>query len=160
MSRSDADWCKPTVAVDLDMTLTAEPWQSHEHIGDPAPHSKRVLERFVEAGWQVVIYTCRPNCTLVKRWHELHYPGLISGINFNPDEAARSGCILQKPFASIYIDDKAWPLRGEPIDWLHVEADMEDRGVFTCGTPGEDPQCSVADRVRLCEVPVGTSEGS
>ena len=126
----DAKWCKPTVAVDLDMTLTAVPWTSHDHIADPAPHSRRVLERFVAAGWQVIIYTCRPDCHMVKRWHERNYPGLISGINFNPDEAVTSRCILQKPFASIYIDDKAWPLRGDPVNWLEVEKDMEARGIF------------------------------
>jgi hydroxymethylpyrimidine pyrophosphatase-like HAD family hydrolase len=68
---SDRVWCKPTVAVDLDMTLTAEQWTAHEYIADPAPHSKRVLERFVAVGWQVIIYTCRPDCHMVKQWHQL-----------------------------------------------------------------------------------------
>ena len=67
---------------------------------------------------------------MVKQWVERHYPGMISGVNFNPDEAARTGCIIPKPFASIYIDDKAWPLRGGPVDWFAVERDMEDRGIF------------------------------
>ena len=127
----DTAWCKPTVAVDLDLTLTAEPWSAHNYIADPAPHSRRVLERFVKAGWQVIIYTCRPDCHLVKSWSDKHYPGLIAGVNFNPDEANTSRCIIPKPFASMYIDEKSWPLRGGPIDWLAVERDMEERGIFS-----------------------------
>jgi hypothetical protein len=133
----DSKWCRPTLAVDLDMTLTGEPWTSHEHIADPAPHSRRVLERFAAAGWQIIIYTCRPDGHQVKRWADRHYPGLISGVNFNPEESWKSRVIIPKPFASIYIDDKAWPLRGDPVDWLEVERDMESRGVFPApsGTP-------------------------
>ena len=127
----DTAWCKPTVAVDLDLTLTAEPWSAHNYIADPAPHSRRVLERFVKAGWQVIIYTCRPDCHMVKSWSDKHYPGLIAGVNFNPDEANTSRCITPKPFASMYIDEKSWPLRGGPIDWLAVERDMEERGIFS-----------------------------
>jgi hypothetical protein len=127
----DTKWCKPTVAVDLDLTLTDVPWSSHEHIADPAPHSQRVIRRFVDAGWQVIIYTCRPDCHLVKRWADLHYPGCVAGINFNPDECQNSRCLIPKPFASIYIDDKAWPLKGGPVDWLDIERDMIERGIFS-----------------------------
>ena len=126
----DMQWCRPTVAVDLDMTLTAEPWTDHDYIADPAPNSRRVLERFIAAGWQVIIYTCRPNCHQVKAWADRHYPGVVAGVNFNPNECANSRVLIPKPFASIYIDDKAWPLRGGPIDWFAVEKDMEDRGIF------------------------------
>lgn len=141
----DRVWCKPTVAVDLDMTLTAEPWTSHDHIADPAPHSRRVLERFAAAGWQIIIYTCRPDCHMVKQWHQRHYPGLIEGINFNPDEAMTSRCILQKPYANIYLDDRAWPLRGDvPVDWLAVERDMEARGIFR-----SDPEGGGAHRTEI-----------
>ena len=60
MAITDIQWCKPTVAVDLDETLSAVPWESHEFIGDcPAANSRRVLERFIAAGWQVILYTCR-----------------------------------------------------------------------------------------------------
>jgi hypothetical protein len=37
---------------------------------------------------------------------------------------------VQEPYASVYIDDKAWPMRGGPVDWLAVERDMEERGVL------------------------------
>ena len=126
----DSHWCKPTVAVDLDLTLTAVPWTRHDYIAGPAPHSRRVLRRFVAVGWQIIIYTCRPDCHMVKGWADRHYPGLISGVNFNPDEAANSRCVIPKPFASLYIDDKAWPLAGGPVNWLAVERDMERRGIF------------------------------
>jgi hypothetical protein len=126
----DSHWCKLTLAVDLDLTLTAFPWTSHDYIAQPAKHSQKVLKRFVKAGWQVIIYTCRPNTHMVRAWADLHYPGLISGINCNPDDTMRSGVSLQKPFASIYIDDKNWPLPGGPIDWYTVERDMESRGIF------------------------------
>jgi hypothetical protein len=94
-----------------------EPWTSHAHIAAPAPHSRRVLERFVA------------DCHTVKGWADRHFQGLISGVDWNPDEAQNSRCIVPKPFASIYIDDKAWPLRGGPVNWLDVERDMEERGV-------------------------------
>ena len=128
--KCDRDWCKPTVAVDLDGTLTADPWRDVSHIGRPARNSRRVLRRFIEAGWQVIIYTCRPQCDVVRAWADKHYRGLISAVNWNPDEANRSHVILPKPFASIYIDDKGWPLRGGPVNWFAVEKDMEERGVF------------------------------
>jgi hypothetical protein len=114
------------------MTLTAEPWTTHDYIADPAPHSKRVLERFVMAGWQVIIFTCRPDCFAVQKWAEKHYPRLISGVNFNPEESWKSRRLIPKPYATIYIDDKAWPLRGHgPVNWLDVERDMVERGIFT-----------------------------
>jgi hypothetical protein len=120
----------PTLAVDLDMTLTAEPWREHDIIGPPAPHSRIVLERFRRAGWQIVIYTCRPHIHAVRAWADEHYPGLIDGINCNPFDVAHGGMVTPKPFAHIYIDEKAWPLRGDPVDWYAVEKDMEDRGIF------------------------------
>ena len=127
---SDTRWSRPTVAVDLDLTLTAEPWTSHGYIAPPAPHSRRVLRRFVDAGWQVVMYMCRTNLIPVARWTRRYFPGVISGINYNPEDMARAGFLHEKPFATIYIDDKNWPLRGGPINWLAVERDMERRGIF------------------------------
>jgi len=122
-------WCKPTVAIDLDMTLTAVPWSSHARIGSPAPYSRRVVNRFVRAEWQVIIYTCRPDCHMVKRWAARHYPGMVSGINFNPDEANTSRCLIPKPYADLYIDDKAWPWCGRgPVDWLEVDRWLDDTG--------------------------------
>ena len=120
---------RPTVAIDLDFTLTVEPWSGHDHVGPPAPHSQRVVKRFVDAGWQVLIYTCRVHLHTVRVWAEEHYPG-ISGINCNPDDINAWGIATSKPNATIYIDDKAWPLRGGPVNWLVVESDMEERGIF------------------------------
>lgn len=128
---SDSKWGRLTVAVDLDMTITAEAWRRWDYIADPQPDVRRVLERFVRAGWQVIIYTCRPDVNRVKEYADIHFPGLISGINHNPDPHATGWAATPKPFASIYIDDKAWPLRGDrPVDWLAVERDMEERGIF------------------------------
>lgn len=126
----DQQWGKPTVAVDLDMTLTAVPWERWDYIADPQPEARRVLQRFVEAGWRVVIHTCRPDTNFIREWADRHFPGLITGVNHNPDPAATGFASTPKPFASIYIDDKAWPLRGDPVNWQDVEADMEDRGIF------------------------------
>jgi hypothetical protein len=67
---------------------------------------------------------------MVKRWVARYFPRLISGINFNPEEADRSRVFIPKPFASLYIDDKNWPLPGGPVNWLEVERDMVERGIF------------------------------
>ena len=121
---------RKTLAVDLDLTLTHEPWLDHDIIGDPAPDSQRVIARFVKAGWQVIIYTCRPHVHTIRAWADKHFPGMISGINCNPYDVASGGMVTPKPFATMYIDEKAWPLNGAPIDWLAVERDMEARGIF------------------------------
>ena len=126
----DASKVRKTLAVDLDLTLTHEPWTSERHIGRPAPHSVRVLRRFVKAGWQVIIYTCRPNVYTVRRWADENLQGIISAINCNPDDIRQTSFVTPKPYADIYIDEKAWPLCGAPVDWLEVERDMEKRGVF------------------------------
>jgi hypothetical protein len=126
----DSSKVRKTLAVDLDLTLTRENWKSERRIGPPAPHSARVLRRFIKKGWQVIIFTCRPHSYTVRRWAERHLPGLISAINCNPDDIRQFGIVTPKPYADIYIDEKAWPLCGAPIDWLEVERDMEKRGIL------------------------------
>lgn len=95
---------RTTVAVDLDGTLaTYEGWQGEEHFGRLRPNAKKVLSRFKESGWTIIIFTTRGDKNAIAHWldeHDLPW----DYINENPNQPeGTSGKVI----ADYYIDDRA-----------------------------------------------------
>ena len=122
---------RQTIAIDLDGCLADIRTEKGGAIGPPRLEAVPVLERLKENGWQIIVYTVRPDEWLVKNWCEIYFPGLIDAINVNPEDVAETGICAAKPHADVYIDDKAWPLL-RPPDWGEIEEDFEKRGWLTC----------------------------
>lgn len=109
---------KPVLALDFDgVAAQYDGWQGEDHMGRPMPGLERFLERVIDQGWQVILYSCRPTWRL-KGWAMLyglsHY---FVGYNENPyfaDHPQEKSC---KPVATLYLDDRAVRFHG---DWEEV----------------------------------------
>lgn len=122
-----------TVAVDLDGTLAeALPWSpDNQPIGPPLKGAKDAMETFRAFGWTIIVYTCRANGWQVRHWCDEYLPGLVTAVNCSPSDVCQYGLYSPKPFADIYIDDKAWPLCGQrPVRWKRIMDDLIDRGIL------------------------------
>ena len=113
---------KPVLAIDFDGVASQYyGWKGEDHLGRPMPGLERFLERVVEQGWQIILYSCRPAWRL-KNWAEQY--GLARyfvGYNENPyfaDHPQEKSC---KPIATMYLDDRAVRFHG---DWAAVLAIM------------------------------------
>lgn len=95
---------QPTVAVDLDGTLTVDGgFKGPDIIADPRKGARKTLTKFKEWGFRIIIFTVRGNTERIKEWldeHDIPY----DHINNNPDQPEdTSGKVL----ADLYIDDRA-----------------------------------------------------
>lgn len=93
----------PTVAVDLDGTLTDGQYTGKKITAKPRPGAKKALESFNEAGYKIIIFTVRGDKKEIRRWldeHEIPY----DHINENPSQPKDSS---GKVIASAYVDDRA-----------------------------------------------------
>lgn len=108
----------PTVAVDLDGTLTrGAKFKSADHIDPPRDGAREALEQFKEWGFRVIIFTVRGNTERVREWLEEHEIP-FDFINENPDQPPDSS---GKIIADVYIDDRAiradepWPVLARKV---------------------------------------------
>ena len=99
-----ADGHIPTVAVDLDGTLTSgAKFKGANIIDPPRDGAKEAMEQFREWGFRVIVFTVRGNVDVVAEWlgeHEIPY----DFINENPDQPPDSS---GKVIADVYVDDRA-----------------------------------------------------
>lgn len=105
------------VVIDFDGTIAED---AYPDIGDPMPGAKRAIEELAEAGFEIVVFTCRLTLdderssaeikeqrAMVENWlreHDIPFDELYDG---------RQG----KPHASYYIDNKSLNYGGHPGDW-------------------------------------------
>jgi len=107
------------LVVDFDGTIAQD---NYPEIGSPLPHAKDALSSLKEAGFEIVIFTCRltendgrkageteEQKEKIEKWlkeHEIPYDRI---------EAGRNG----KPHAKFYIDNKNIEYRGGS-DWERI----------------------------------------
>jgi len=114
------DWQK-TVAIDLDGTLAHyQGWSGQfTPIGPPiidsrgfsAQHFTQVLR---DAGFRIIIFTCRGDLEDVARWlneHQVAYDGINSTCHNAPGSSS-------KPVADVYLDDRGVRFTGNFMDAL------------------------------------------
>jgi len=122
------DGMRRTLAVDLDGTAAINNGKMGIQIGKRAPGALTTLRAFRKAGWQILIHTVRPDEWVVKYWCDKNLPGIVDGINCNPEDVATTGIETPKPYADVYLDDKAWPIVGQPFKWAAFRKSAKTRG--------------------------------
>ncbi len=107
------------IAVDLDGTLAEyDGWQGVEHIGSPIQKIVHTLRILKERDWYIRIFTCRLNGTntklgrvdLIKK-NQAPIKNWLDAFNIPYDEITLN--IEGKPFAHVYLDDRAL----NPLDY-------------------------------------------
>lgn len=96
-----------TIAVDLDgVIFEYDEWKGIKHFGPVIPGVKDALAKFMEMGFNVIIYTTRTNTKVNKGFQEKEliytvWCALVkNGIPFDDIST-------EKPIAEFYIDDRA-----------------------------------------------------
>lgn len=107
---------KGFLAIDLDKVLAQYTgWKGKDHIGDPTPGMKELIQEWIDEGWKIIIHTTRGSheteLWCIKHRMPFHY------INMNPEFLSQNP---GKPLASAYIDDRAIRFTGD-IDRLRDE---------------------------------------
>ena len=106
-----------TIVVDFDKTVAEDRYPG---IGRPMPGAKRALKRLKDAGYEIVIFSCRlttdpgkPADEPVQQKAKIEAWLREQGMPFDRVEDGKDG----KPHASHYIDDKALHYGGGEGDW-------------------------------------------
>jgi hypothetical protein len=86
------------ICIDLDGVLAESVWPRPE-VGRLIPEGRALLRRYAAAGFEIIIFTSRPEDHKQKIWDFL----LRYGMN---DLVYEIRC--NKPLAQLYIDDKAY----------------------------------------------------
>jgi hypothetical protein len=109
------------IAIDWDGTVVKN--GQYPEIGEPKPNAINVLQRIVNDGGKVAIWTCRGGKKqeqgIVDKLHELGFTEFIINKQF-PDVLDEFEEHSPKIFADLYIDDRALFAQKE-IDWYEVE---------------------------------------
>ena len=119
-----------TICIDLDGTLAGyDGWKGADHFGAPLPGAREALAGLRARGWRIIIFTTRGDREKVGAYLRRH--GLMFDyINEHPDQPA--GTNPGKPFAHVYVDDRAVTYRG---DWA---ATIDEVLNFQPWTPHSD----------------------
>lgn len=111
---------KKIVCVDLDGTIAHyTEWRGESHFGEIINGVKEALITLREKGWLIIIYTTRANKEIIAKFlnkNEL----VFDHINENPFQPENA--IGGKPFADVYIDDRAIQFNG---DWQQIISEIE-----------------------------------
>lgn len=110
-----------TICIDIDGTLVHyEEWQGEKHFGEIIDGSTKAMHELHERGWFIIIYTTRSCKDVLSKF--LNDKKIeFDAINENPyqPENAEGG----KPYADVYVDDRAVCFRG---DWNKTLKEIEN----------------------------------
>jgi hypothetical protein len=124
-----------TFAIDWDGTII--PDRQYPKIGEPKPNAIHVMQRIVDEGGRIVIWTCRGGMEqqegIKNKLNEHGFSDFIVNEHFQ-DTIDAFDFASPKVFADIYIDDRS--LFTRKIDWFEIEnilfpeEDKEYGGLF------------------------------
>ena len=111
---------KKIVCIDLDGTIAHYvEWKGESHFGSIINGTKEALEALKQNGWLIIIFTTRANKEIIADF--LNSNNLIfDHINENPFQPKNA--LGGKPFADVYIDDRAIQFNG---DWQQIISEIE-----------------------------------
>jgi hypothetical protein len=111
---------KKIVCVDLDGTIAHfVEWKGESHFGNVIEGTREALIALREKGWLIIIFTTRANKVIIADFlnsNEL----IFDHINENPFQPENA--IGGKPFADVYIDDRAIQFNG---DWQKTMSEID-----------------------------------
>ena len=129
------------VAIDFDGTIVEHRFP---HIGLPVPGAQGTMRRLVEAGHQIILWTCRTKQDMndAADYVENNLGIPLHGVNTN--QKGDGWTSHPKVFADLYIDDRAlgaplcYPSTDLPpyIDWLQVSQYLVGEGIIPPGKGG------------------------
>ena len=104
------EWQK-TICIDLDGTLAEyHGWDGEwTEIGEPLPGAWEFCRALRQAGWRIIIHTCRGDLDAVRDWLDANTIA-YDGINATDHNAEGSS---EKPIADVYLDDRAVRFEGD-----------------------------------------------
>lgn len=108
------------VCIDLDGTLAHyDDWKGESYFGRIINGASKALAEIKEKGWLIIIFTTRTNKELIKNF--LDENNLVFDfINENPYQPENA--IGGKPFADVYIDDRAIQFNG---NWQEIVNEID-----------------------------------
>lgn len=114
------------IVVDFDGTLAED--KKFPDIGEPMPGAIEAMKRLKQAGFDIVIFTCRMNRTHGDRAAEMQRQAIQEwldrhGVPYDRIDDGRNG----KPFAHFYIDNKNLEYRGGN-DWERLTSRILGKG--------------------------------
>ena len=118
---------RKTVVVDFDGTIAEDQFPS---IGKPMPGVKKALQRLVDAGYEIVVFTCRTTCDKghTRAEAEEQKQNITEWLDENdiPYTKIEDG-FDGKPRALFYIDNKNLEYHGGS-DWEHLSSYILSQG--------------------------------
>lgn len=102
----------PILAVDFDGTLVEN---KYPEIGEIRKNIWKAVKAYQDAGWRIILWTCRTEAMLEDAVNFCKENGLVPDeVNRNiPEVQKLYGGDTRKVFASMYIDDRSAVLYGE-----------------------------------------------
>lgn len=122
------------LAIDFDGTVVTH---EYPNVGQEVPNAKRVLQRLIDAGHKLILWTMRDKDELeqAKEWFD-DRDLILYGVQKNPTQAHWT--TSRKCYANLYIDDAALgcPLiKGQHAkayaDWNKIEQLLIEEGYLT-----------------------------
>lgn len=117
---AEQDVIPPVIAVDFDGTITIG--DTFPNIGKINPLAKWCLNALAEAGFCIIIFTCREGILIEQAEQFLQREG-VSYMHINRNCRVRVdyyGSDCTKVGATAYIDDRCVSFISKGIDWNHV----------------------------------------
>lgn len=99
---------KRVICIDFDGVIHEyRGWNGEGKFNDPVQGAKEGIDQIREAGYKVLIFTCRIDTDAVKEWmdkHDIEYDGINEHlVKFSHTDKTPT----MKPLADAYVDDKA-----------------------------------------------------
>lgn len=107
---------RKVIALDFDGVIHkySKKWHDGTIYDEPVPGAKEAIEGFINAGYEVIIFTCRPDLIELHQWmkQKLGITGIFA--------------TNTKPIADIYIDDNGLRFH----NWTQVNVDLVRLGIL------------------------------
>lgn len=114
-----------TIAIDFDGTITKE--DEYPKIGELQTHARFTINRIIECGHEVIIWSCRDSAEIERYLYENDIK--FTAINENTENLKSTwGNDPRKVGAYMFIDDKN--IFCQRINWLEIYGELLMQGII------------------------------